>query len=259
MAEATGKIILHEKLAKGIYKICLDVPEITKTVRPGQFVHVSLGDNNREHILRRPLSVYDTDKENVITFIYQPVGKGTRKLTNAKVGEELSLLGPMGWPWDRKNKATRPLLVGAGLGAAAMHILAKKFSEKGIHIDFAIGLKNKEGLILLHDFKKIKNLDITVTTDDGSYGIKGFCTDAVKKLITKNEYDYCAICGPDFFMELASKITMHAGIFTEVSTDKRMACGLGACLSCVVDTKSGGKKCSCIEGPVFDASDIIWS
>ena len=259
MAEVKGKITLHKKLAEGIYKICFDVPEIAKAVRPGQFVHLSLGDNNREHILRRPLSVYDTDGEHVITFIYQLVGKGTKKLTKAQVGEELSLLGPTGWFWDRNNKATKPLLVGAGLGAAPLHILAKKFSNKGLHIDLAIGAQNKEGLVLLPDFEKIENLNITATTDDGSYGIKGFCTEAVKKLIAENEYDYCAICGPDFFMEPASKITMDAGIFTEVTTGKRMACGLGACLSCVVDTKSGGKKCSCIEGPIFDAADVIWS
>lgn len=235
------KILSNEKIAKDVYKMILegDTQYITA---PGQFINIKLDGK----FLRRPISVCDCD-ENTITIIYKVVGSGTEYMAQLESGEVLDVLTGLGNGYDI-SKSSKPLLIGGGVGVPPMYMLAKKLIESGQKPTVILGFNTKEEIFFEEEFKAL-GCDVRVTTVDGSYGIKGFVTDAFP-----DNYDYFYTCGP---MPMFKAIENTAKTSGQYSFEERMGCGFGACMGCSCKTKYGNKRI-CKDGPVLEREEIIW-
>lgn len=218
-------------------------------ILPGQFVNVLVKDVS-DRILRRPISIHNVNYEkNSFSLVVQKIGKATNKLSLCKQKEELSTVFPLGDSFPLNFK--KPLLIGGGVGIAPLFYLAKCYNEKGIRPYVVYGAKTKEMLFSLEEFSKVSNLFIS--TEDGSKGEKGFVTQ--NSVLEKNDFDCILTCGPTVMMKAINEIAKKKDIPCYVSLENRMACGVGACLCCVVDTNKGNV-CTCTEGAVFNAKDL---
>ena len=252
-----AEVVANEQLASYIWRITLRAPKTAAAILPGQFVHMQV-DGGQKAMLRRPFSVFNVKCEN-IAIIYEVKGKGTVLMTQYKIGDKVSLIAPCGNSWltSFDSSIEKAMLVGGGVGAAPLYMLAKKMIDKNVEVDVVLGARTKELLVLENDYKQLNVNSLVCATDDGSYGEAGFCTLPAEKLIDENKYEYVATCGPVPVMQKVASLAKNAGVPCEVSCEERMACGVGACKTCVVNTINGKvKSCEC--GPVFDAEVISW-
>lgn len=236
------KILTNESLTDDVYKMILqgDTQYITK---PGQFINIALTGK----FLRRPISVCDYD-DSTITIIYKVVGEGTEQLKNMSVGETLDVLTGLGNGYDI-SKSTKPLLIGGGVGVPPMYNLAKTLINAGQIPTVVLGFNTKSEVFYEDAFNKLGCKTI-VTTVDGTYGVKGFVTDALSDI----DYDYFYTCGPLPMFKAVYHATSVSGQF---SFEERMGCGFGACVGCTCKTKYGNKRI-CKDGPVLVKEEIIW-
>lgn len=255
--ERKAQIKTNKHLTDHLYVMELIVEDIPSLVLPGQFVHVQI-PGMEGHILRRPFSVYHTKQsENKLTILYQIVGFGTQKMTTLGAGDTVDVMGPIGHGWAIPATCQSALLVGGGVGAAPLYMHAQELYKADVSVDVVLGAQTEAALVCKDRYEALLGQSVPCSTDDGTYGYHGFCTDLVSKSLDKRSYDYVACCGPEPMMKAVCAITLDRGIPTFVSLEKRMACGIGACLSCVVETTNGLKR-SCVDGPVFNASEVIW-
>ncbi len=254
----TGVVQANRCASKGLWFIDIKVAQIGKELLPGQFIHLQM-PRFEAHVLRRPFSVFSISEDRqVLTILYQVVGQGTDHMTTLQPGEEVDLIGPVGHGWSAPAATKRALIVAGGVGAAPLFMHAAELCARGVQVDVVLGAQTAKALVVEPEYTRLLGHKPFIATDDGSAGHAGFCTDVVAKRIQEEHYDYVACCGPEPMMRIVSEITGGAGIPTYLSLEKRMACGIGACLSCVVETRHGRKR-SCVDGPVFDASEVVWS
>lgn len=239
--EENYKILSNEKIAKDVYKMVLegDTQYITA---PGQFINIRLAGK----FLRRPISVCDCDG-STITIIYKVVGSGTEYMSKLEKGTVLDILTGLGNGYDI-SKSTKPLLIGGGVGVPPLYMLAKKLIASGQKPVVILGFNTKNEIFYEEEFKSI-GCDVRVTTVDGSYGIKGYVTNAFP-----DDYDYFYTCGP---MPMFRAIEKAANTSGQYSFEERMGCGFGACMGCSCKTKYGSKRI-CKDGPVLEREEIIW-
>ena len=235
-------ILSNEALTDDVYKMVLggDTKYITAQ---GQIINIKIDGK----FLRRPISVCDYDDES-ITIIYKVVGEGTQQMKNLVAGEFLDLLTGLGNGYDI-SKSTKPLLIGGGVGVPPMYNLAKKLIKAGQEVSVVLGFNTKQEVFYEAEFKDL-GCTTYITTVDGSYGIKGFVTDAIKDI----DYDYFYTCGPLPMFKAVYNATETSGQF---SFEERMGCGFGACMGCSCKTKYGNKRI-CKDGPVLVKEEIIW-
>lgn len=227
----------------------LPLPEIC----PGQFVQARI-DGSPDTFLRRPFSVHDVDYDtNSIKLLIQKVGKGTKVLSILKRGEILNLIFPLGNSFSLPVPDNKTLLIGGGCGVAPLLYLAKYLKSNYFKFDILMGFRNKDRIIEYDEYRSLA--EVYVTTEDGSEGEKGFVTQHSILRIKKYDRIYC--CGPDSMMKAVSEYARMNQIQCEVSLENLMACGIGACLCCIVNT-SRGNVCCCTEGPVFDIKELRW-
>jgi dihydroorotate dehydrogenase electron transfer subunit len=181
------------------------------------------------------------------------VGKGTRTLAGLRKGESVNIIYPLGNSFSLPSEHQRILLIGGGCGVAPLLFLARFLKSNGYIFDILMGFKNSNSIIEFKEFKKLA--DIFLTTEDGSAGEKGFVIH--HSILKKNNYDRIYCCGPESMMKAVARYSMSDNIVCEVSLENLMACGIGACLCCVVST-TRGNICSCTEGPVFNIKDLKW-
>jgi len=235
-------------------------PEIVQAARAGQFVNVLARDVDvYDPLLRRPFSVYGVDPATSrMTVLIRPYGRGTARLCEKPVGAPIDVLGLLGNTFEIAPKSTHLLLVGGGVGAAPLVLLANEAVAKGLSVTYLLGAMNAEGLLDASEFPS--EVEYMVATDDGSAGHKGFVTDLVADYM--QWADQIFACGPGpMFLSLRNVVRAHRigkRPSVQVSIERTMACGVGACLGCVVETKSG-MRTSCIEGPVFDMDALEWA
>lgn len=236
------QILSNVALINDVYKMVLggDTRYITA---PGQFINIRLEGK----FLRRPISVCDYDDKS-ITIIYKIVGEGTEQLSKLESGEVLDVLTGLGNGYDI-TKSTKPLLIGGGVGVPPMYNLAKALLADGQKPTVVLGFNTKSEVFYEDEFKAL-GCNTLVTTVDGSYGIKGFVTDAMTDL----DYDYFYTCGPLPMFKAVYNSTSTSGQF---SFEERMGCGFGACMGCSCKTKYGNKRI-CKDGPVLVKEEIIW-
>lgn len=236
------KVLSNTALTKDVYKMILagDTQYITA---PGQFINIKLDGK----FLRRPISVCDYDEKS-ITIIYKVVGEGTAQMKDIQPGESIDILTGLGNGYDI-SKSSKPLLIGGGVGVPPMYNLAKTLIADGQKPTVVLGFNTASEVFYEKEFKAL-GADTYVTTVDGSYGIKGFVTDAMADL----DYDYFYTCGPLPMFKAVYNATETSGQF---SFEERMGCGFGACMGCSCKTKYGNKRI-CKDGPVLVKEEIIW-
>ena len=242
MKQSVFEIKTNEKIADGIYKMILS-GETDSITAPGQFINIKLDS----FFLRRPISVCDYD-ENTVTIIYKTVGAGTEKMSTLKSGEKLDILIGLGNGFDTQKSGDNPLLIGGGVGTPPMYNLAKRLSENGKNVTVVLGFNSKSDVFYEKEFKAL-GVNVIITTADGSYGKKGFVTDALPE-----NYSYFYACGPLPMLKAVCDKTKTSG---ELSFEERMGCGFGACMGCSCKTKYKNKRI-CKDGPVLLKEEIIW-
>ena len=244
MKQVYLKVLSNEKLTDSVCKMVLWGDQ-SAIERPGQFVNIALDGL----FLRRPISVCDThDKE--LTIIYKVVGKGTEQLSRMKGGEILDILSGLGNGYFTDLSGDKPLLIGGGVGVPPMYKLCKELLKEGKKPTVILGFNTKAEIFYESEFKAL-NVNVLVATADGSYGIKGFVTDAIKDV---EEYSYVYTCGPEPMLKAVYNATTTSG---QYSFEERMGCGFGACMGCTCKTKYGNKRI-CKDGPVLVKEEIIW-
>jgi len=244
----------NKQLNNQYFLLILGSPDELPEMYPGQFVEVRV-DNSPETFLRRPISINFVDyKRNELWLLIQIIGEGTRKLSTCKQGDLLNLLLPLGNSYTiPTNQDSKLLLVGGGVGIAPLLYLGSKLKEKGIICDFLLGGRSKYNLLQLEEFSNFGN--VFTTTEDGTYGEKGFVTN--HSILTNKKYDLIYSCGPTPMMKAVAAYAKSKNTECEVSLENTMACGFGACLCCVTDSVDG-HVCVCTEGPVFNTSKLKW-
>ena len=220
------------------------VGDTSDVTRPGQFINIKLDGL----YLRRPISVYDRDDE-AVTIIYKVVGKGTEQMKRMSVGESLDVLTGLGNGYDTSLSGERPLLIGGGVGVPPLYMLAKELIAEGKKVSVILGFNTKNEVFCEDAFRAL-GTDVRVATADGSYGIRGFGTNAMDGL----DYTYFYTCGPEPMLRAVYNSTATSGQF---SFEERMGCGFGACMGCSCKTLYGNKRI-CKDGPVLTKEEIIW-
>jgi dihydroorotate dehydrogenase electron transfer subunit len=242
MKQSYFEIIENVALTDSVMRMKLkgDVSAITNA---GQFINIKLDGL----FLRRPISVCDLEGDTV-TIIYKIVGKGTEMLSKMQFGL-LDILTGLGNGYDLTLAGDNPVLIGGGVGVPPMYLLAKRLIEKGLKPTVILGFNTKNEIFYEKEFKEL-GLNVLVTTVDGSYGIKGFVTDALNTV----DYSYFYTCGPEPMLKAVYKASKTSG---QMSFEERMGCGFGACMGCSCKTLTGNKRI-CKEGPVMIKEEILW-
>lgn len=245
-----ANIVSQQELYDQVFQLVVKAPEVAALAEAGQFVQLRI--LNRSCLLRRPVGIAAADKEKgTVAFIYRVVGKGTKAISELKAGDTINVLGPLGNGFD--TTAKKPLIVGGGMGLSPVLFYAAAMQGKA---DVLMGGKTA-GELFWQDLFTGKVQEIFCTTDDGSLGTRGFTTTLLPELLEKKDYDLVVACGPEIMMKGIAKIAKEHGLRCQVSLEKRMGCGLGACLSCSIDTTDGKRKKVCKDGPVFEAGEVF--
>jgi len=243
MKESIFKVITNEQIAKNVFRMTLkgDTESITA---PGQFVNIRLDG----FYLRRPISVCDCE-DGILTLVYKTVGRGTEKMSELTNGAQLNLLTGLGNGYNLEKSGEYPLLIGGGVGVPPLYMLAKKLIALGKKPYVILGFNTESEIFYEDEFKKL-GCEVSVTTVDGSYGIRGFVTDALPQ-----KYTYFYTCGPEPMLKAVYKSTATSGQF---SFEERMGCGFGACMGCSCRVITGYKRI-CKDGPVLEKEEILWA
>ena len=243
MKQSLFTILENRALTKDVFKMILsgDTSDITAT---GQFVNIRLTGK----FLRRPISVCDWD-EKTLTLIYKVVGEGTEQMKHMQPGEQLDILTGLGNGYDLSKSGEKPLLLGGGVGVPPLYALCKALIKNGAKPTVILGFNKKEEVFFEDEFRAL-GAETIVTTVDGSHGVKGFVTDAMKNV----DYSFFYTCGTEPMLRAIGKAAKTKG---QYSFEERMGCGFGACMGCSCKTLTGNKRI-CKEGPVMESEEIIW-
>ena len=243
MKQQFFKITKNIKIAKDVMLMELS-GDTSDLSTPGQFVNIKI----EGQFLRRPISVCDYTKDT-LTLIYKIVGVGTEKMSLYEVGTTLDILTGLGNGFDVSKSGNAPLLIGGGVGVPPMYNLCKELLALGKTPTVILGFNSANDVFFEDEFKAL-GAKVIVTTADGTYGMRGFVTDAMKSL----DYSYFYTCGPEPMFKAIEAIASTSG---QYSFEERMGCGFGACMGCSCKTKYGNKRI-CKDGPVLLREEIIW-
>lgn len=240
----------NQHLNADTFVLVLHSPELPE-IKAGQFVNVKV-EGSTSTFLRRPISVHNVNAENGLLYLLIKVaGNGTAKLSSLKAGDKLNVVVPLGNHFTQLSSG-RCLLVGGGVGIAPLLHLSKDLKAKGLEPVVLIGTRSRKDIVLREEYERYAT--VYYTTEDGSYGEKGYPT---QHSVLKEHFDRIYCCGPLPMMKAVARYAYTEKIDCEVSLENTMACGFGACLCCVNDTKEG-HKCVCTDGPIFNINDLKW-
>ncbi len=243
MKQSIFQIVSNKPLTASVYRMELkgDTSAITA---PGQFVNIQLDGL----FLRRPISVCDVQGD-ILTIVYKVVGKGTEAMSKMTSGN-LDILTGLGNGYDLTPAGERPVLLGGGVGVPPMYLLAKRLVALGKPVQVILGFNTRDEIFYEEEFRAL-GCAVTVTTVDGSYGVKGFVTDALKNM----DYTYFYTCGPEPMLKAVYRASTTSG---QMSFEERMGCGFGACMGCSCKTLTGYKRI-CKDGPVMQKEEVLWA
>jgi dihydroorotate dehydrogenase electron transfer subunit len=257
MKQEKTTVIEHDNF-QGEYRIIrLAAPVVGPQVRAGQFLHLEV-PRIGERILRRPFSIYQAD-ESGVAVLYKTVGRGTDAMAKIQVGDEVNIIGPLGNGYPEPDSEKTPVLVAGGYGNAALYILAQRMKKKGIAF---FGGRSAIDILLVEEFKAL-GWDVRPTTDDGSLGTKGLVTHALDPWAAEQDFQSLEVfvCGPNPMLKAIGDRAIENGFTAWLSMDENMACGVGACLTCVIKRKTADgwewARC-CKDGPIFESREILW-
>ncbi len=247
----------NEAVGRDVFRMVMESPELAGKLAPGQFMNIAV-PGDASHIVRIPLSFAGTDVDDgTIELVYAVVGEGTRRLSKMGAGSGSTVVGPCGNGW-RIGPGGRALAVAGGVGAPPVIAAARALVESGRDVDVILGAQTKDRLWGEKDACDLSASDVVVTTDDGSYGRRGFTTQAMEDLLAQRDYDLVVTCGPSVMMAGVARLAQDAHVACQASLERMMTCGFGACSTCNVAMRAGGYKSCCMDGPVFDAQEVAW-
>ena len=284
MIQVNSKVVSNKRISENCWRMVLDVPQISSEVKPGQFIHVKVGGENGP-LFRRPFSVFRRvplkGNHLGIEIVYEVIGAGTRVMTGLRKGGTLDIIGPLGHGFEFRQDKPEQVLVAGGTGAACLFLLAEEISQAGLQPRILLGAETKDSVILKKEYAKLKG-EVMVSTDDGTYGLHGFVTQMLERALDEGKISTdCVIysSGPEPMLKALAPICKKYRIPTQVSIERHMMCGIGACLACVckVDTnhvskyrdrgsshiqfvsdKEFGYALVCKDGPVFNINEVIF-
>ena len=244
MKQRLFEIVSNRRIAPNVFEMVLR-GDCSAVAAPGQFVNLRLDG----FYLRRPISVCNVDGD-ALTLIYKVVGRGTEAMSRMQPGEKLDALVGLGNGYSLDECGDRPMLIGGGAGVPPMYLLARRLLARGADVTVVLGFNAREEIFYEEEFRAL-GAKVVVATADGSYGVRGFVTDAMKQLPAPSAV--CA-CGPEPMLKAVYNAADVPGQF---SFESRMGCGFGACMGCTCKTKYGAKRI-CKDGPVLRREEIVW-
>ncbi len=257
LKDRVGVITLNQEVAKDIFKMVLQFDDLPEDIKGGQFAHVKL--NDKSHILRRPFCICDYDMSaKTVTLCYAVVGDGTRVLSSYAVGEKVDVILPLGNGFAPDKNVKKVVLLGGGMGSAVLPAIPT--SNPDLDYYTYLGFANKDRVVLEEEMAKVSK-QLTVATDDGSYGKKGFITNVLAEDMDRLKPDVVFCCGPEVMFKELKKALEPFDVPIIVSLEARMGCGVGACLVCNCKVKRKGEEENyvrvCIEGPVMKLDEVV--
>lgn len=270
MRNTTGvyefEVLDNEQVAQDVWRMRCRT-KLASLLQPGQFVNVKV-PNDASHILRIPLSFSFVDGDSmVLELVYAMVGEGTQRLTRMQRGACSTMVGPCGNGWSLPDAAGRALLVAGGVGLPPIAACARMLCEANVGFDLVVGGQTSSRHVdyLLDELRSMplsQGCDcarsVIVMTDDGSRGIRGLPTTAMLDLLAEHSYVCCYTCGPQIMMANVARVAASNGVSCQVSLERMMGCGFGACSCCNVELTDGSMALCCKDGPVFDAREVVW-
>ena len=245
------RVVSNTAVYPGTYSLQVVAPRIISAALPGQFVMVEINSLN-DPLLNRPLGIAAVDEsEGILTMVYRVIGRGTSLLTEKKPGEMLNVVGPLGNGFTMTAK--RPLLIGGGMGLAPLLYVAQKFCPTPVEV--IAGGRTKDEMFWADLFAKVCE-HVHVTTDDGTLGAQGTCVSLLSPLSKDKQFDAILACGPEPMLRAVAECAAALNIPCQVSLEKHMACGFGACLTCTCESVDGKHLQVCKQGPVFNAEEV---
>jgi len=244
------EVVVNERLTDNVFIITAVNRALAAKAVAGQFLHIKCGE---AHLLRRPVSICSV-RGSAFEFVFEVKGEGTRWLSNREAGQMLNILGPLGNGFS--IPAGKIITIGGGIGTPPL-LFAAESAIGGVTA--VIGFQNKDRIILKDEFETVCE-EVYVTTDDGSFGIRGPVTAPLPELLGSGEYSAVLACGPRAMLSAVAALCKQYSVPCQVSLEERMGCGVGACLVCACATVSGGTESMsrvCKDGPVFDAGEIF--
>jgi dihydroorotate dehydrogenase electron transfer subunit len=264
LKQALASVIANQAIADGVYVLRLEEPDQARDVRPGQFVHIRCGPIDRpsfDPLLRRPLSVLRTGAcrgndvpSGQYDVLYDVVGRGTAALSQLRPGDVVDVLGPLGRPFEIERTTARLLLVAGGVGIVPLVALADEALQRQIAVTLLAGFRYRGKVFPANLLAP--EVEYVVTTDDGSYGRKGFVTGLISEYASWAD-QLCA-CGPVPMLRALAQLRPSSRLTIEIAMEEHMGCAVGVCLGCVVSTRRGQQRV-CRDGPVFNLDDMGWS
>ncbi len=263
MQQTTAPILSNECLHGAYHRLTIDLGEMAKTARPGQFVQVKV-PQLEGHILRRPFSICDVN-DTVMTLVYKTVGVGTEALAKSAPGDCLDVLGPLGHGFAELPEGRPCILLGGGYGCAAMLFCAHwAVGHAQPAPQVLLGARSQSDILLEEEFRRL-GCQVGVSTDDGSYGMPGRITVLLEAALKRQPNAWLAACGPKPMLRAVAQMAeQFPDAHCQVSLDEIMCCGVGACFGCVIkckndDTPEGWSyRRSCTDGPVFESNEVYW-
>lgn len=256
----TCAVLSQEQITKDIFLLKLKSDSIVHRCHPGQFVHVKV-NRGIDPLLRRPFSIHRIDRKNgILTLLYRIAGKGTQLMQQLDTGNQLDLLGPLGHGFDLKQFFDHAIVVAGGLGSAPVFYLMDELRQAGKTVSLFWGVKEGCEIFDTETLQKL-GVDITLATEDGSLGCQGYVTEPLKDYLEQysdSRETMGFVCGPELMMQKVKDIVIHTSFPWQASFERRMACGLGACMGCAVKMTSGKYQMACKQGPVFDLKEVVF-
>lgn len=253
------RVAAHDALGEAYRMVVLDAPRIAGDVQPGQFVHLKVPQLDGA-VLRRPFSVFKAE-DGRLSIVYKTVGRGTRAMAGLRPGDAVSVMGPLGRGFPMDRTGTLPVLVAGGYGMAPLYFLARRLGVKG---RVFVGGRTAGDILCQADFEAL-GWPVSVTTEDGSLGAAGLVTAALDAWLAERPAGGPApefyACGPDGLLRAVAQRALAAGQTAWLSMDRRMGCGIGACLACVIRVRRDAVESwqrVCRDGPVFEAREVVW-
>jgi dihydroorotate dehydrogenase electron transfer subunit len=284
MIQVTSKIVSNKRMTENCWRVVLDSPQIASEVKPGQFIHVKAGGKSGP-LFRRPFSVFRRvplkGDHLGIEIVYKVIGTGTRVMTGLRKGDRLDLIGPLGRGFELDRSKSVQVVMAGGTGAACLFLLAEEISKAGLQLKVLLGAETKASVLLRKEYALL-NGEVMVSTDDGTYGFHGFVTQMLAEGFDKGKISSdCVVysSGPEPMFKALASICQKYHIPAQVSVERHMMCGIGACLACVckvdpnhisrnrdlgsssvqfVSDKEFGYALVCKDGPVFDMNEVIF-
>ncbi len=248
------RVVNNEKLCPQFWRLSFDAPLLVKKVQPGQFVHVRTAEG-LEPFFRRPFSVYRAQR--YMEIFYEPIGPGTRLLTSKQKGDTIDVLGPLGTPFVLPPQGIQQVvMISGGIGIAPMLILSDVLKKKNYDLILLYGGRTRSHVYPMKEFKD-NGVKVHIATDDGSAGNKGRVSVLFDKIKFNPESTFIYTCGPNPMMKAVQDFANKNGLKGQAACEEVMACALGACLGCSIETKHGYKTV-CYDGPAFDLDEVLF-